>query len=125
MRSFVEKGKPKPQRKIAKLFDDAVALLGMRSDGLIVRTNAAPGLPQVVVDRLEIQQVSINLMRNAVEAMEVSWRREREPAASLTYGHSVQVDVKDTGPGLFQNVADRLSSQPAVRLFCGTGENLD
>jgi two-component system, LuxR family, sensor kinase FixL len=114
LRSFVEKGEPtRTTEEIAKLFEDAVALLGMRSDGLTVRTHAALGLPKVIVDRVEIQQVLINLMRNAVEAMEESPVRELELSAIPSDGHTVQINVKDTGPGLSQNVADRLF-QPFV-----------
>ncbi len=103
-----------------QLFEDAVALLGMRNEGLRVTTHTSPGLAQVVVDRVEIQQVLINLVRNAVEAcatLSKRWRRpgRREPDLSAipTDGRSVQINVKDTGPGHSQNVAERLF-QPFV-----------
>jgi two-component system, LuxR family, sensor kinase FixL len=67
----------------------------------------------VVIDRVEIQQVLVNLMRNAVEAMEASSRRELELSAIPNDGHSVQINVKDTGPDLSQNVAEKLF-QPFV-----------
>jgi two-component system sensor kinase FixL len=114
LRSFVEKGEPtKTAEDVAKLFEDAVALLAMRSEGLTVTTHPAPGLAQVVIDRVEIQQVLINLMRSAVEAMEASPRRELELSAIPSDGHSIQINVKDTGPGLSQDVAERLF-QPFV-----------
>jgi two-component system, LuxR family, sensor kinase FixL len=113
LRSFVEKGEPiKTAEDVSKLFEDAVALLGMRTDGLTVTTHTAPGLAKVVVDRVEIQQVLINLMRNAVEAMETSPRRELDLSA-MRNGNSVQINIKDTGPGLSRNVAERLF-QPFV-----------
>jgi two-component system sensor kinase FixL len=109
LRSFVEKDEPtRTVEDVSKLFEDAVALLGMRSDGLAVTTHTAPGLAPVVIDRVEIQQVLINLMRNAVEAMEASPRRELELSAIPSDRHSVQINVKDTGPGLSQNVFGKL-----------------
>jgi two-component system, LuxR family, sensor kinase FixL len=115
LRGFVEKREStKTEEDVSKLFEDAVALLGMQSEGLILTTRTAPELAPVVIDRVEIQQVLINLMRNAVEAMMVSGsRRELDLSDTPIDGHRVQIDVKDTGPGLSSEVAERLF-QPFV-----------
>jgi two-component system sensor kinase FixL len=114
LRSFVQKGEAtKTQENVSTLLDEAVALLGMRSEGLKITTNASPGLPPVLIDKVEIQQVLINLMRNAVEAMGTGTRRELELSAVPTDARHIQISVKDTGPGLAKEVADKLF-QPFV-----------
>ena len=62
---------------------------------------------QVVVDRVQIQQVLVNLIRNAVEAMAATERKQMEIAVAST-GAIVEISVSDTGEGLAQHVAERL-----------------
>lgn len=114
LRSFIQKSEPtKTTEFVSTVFEDAVGLLGMRRDGLNITTRTAPRLPKVVIDRVEIQQVLVNLMRNAVEAMERQTRRELELSAVSTDDGHVQISVKDSGSGLAQDVADKLF-QPFV-----------
>ena len=56
--------------------------------------------PVVFVDRIQIQQVLINLMRNAMEAMAASDQRELEVRTSLLNDETVEIAVADSGPGL-------------------------
>jgi len=67
-----------------------------------------PALDLVLVDKVQIQQVVLNLMRNAVEAMAESDRRELVVAASPTVDDMVMVSVSDTGCGLNPEVATQL-----------------
>jgi two-component system sensor kinase FixL len=68
----------------------------------------------VQVDRVQIQQVLINLMRNAMEAMRGSERRELIVRASPDDDRErVMIEVSDTGPGIPEKIADRLF-QPFV-----------
>jgi signal transduction histidine kinase len=114
LRTFVQRGEStKTDETVSVLFDDAVALLGMRSEGLRITTHAAADLPKVAIDRIEIQQVLINLMRNAVEAMHSGSQRELKLSATLTDGRYVQINVQDTGPGLAPEVTEKLF-QPFV-----------
>lgn len=73
---------------------------------------ALPPLPPVLVDRVQIQQVVINLIRNAVEAMENSAIKRLQLRATAE-GGGVRVDVADFGAGLPQSVAEKLF-QPFV-----------
>ncbi len=117
LRVFIKKGEPELQAEdIAKLIEEgsAIALVGARERGVTVRLRAAPRLPPVFVDKIQIQQVIVNLMRNAVEAMEQCPRRELVVEAELAAGaDQVVVRVIDTGPGLAPEVAERLF-QPFV-----------
>jgi two-component system sensor kinase FixL len=71
-------------------------------------------LPRAVVDRIQIQQVVTNLMRNAVEAMEGSKARRLQIGLARTADEKfIQIDVADTGAGLAESVTARLF-QPFV-----------
>lgn len=118
LRTFIKKGEPPELRAedVAKLMEEgsAIALVGARDRGVTVRLQAAANLPTVLVDKIQIQQVIVNLMRNAVEAMEQSPRRELTLDATLAAdGRQVAMRVIDTGPGLAPEVAERLF-QPFV-----------
>jgi two-component system sensor kinase FixL len=117
LRTFIRKGEPEfAPEDVAKLIEEgsAIALVGARECGVTVRLQAAARLPAVLVDKIQIQQVIVNLMRNAVEAMEQSQRRELTLEAALTAGGgAVIVRIVDTGPGLAPDVANRLF-QPFV-----------
>jgi hypothetical protein len=77
-----------------------------------VQLRIAPQLPEIAVDRIQLQQVLVNLVRNAVEAMQ-SERRELTVSAAPDGDGGVAIRVADTGPGLAPEVAERLF-QPFV-----------
>ena len=89
-----------------------LALIAARDSGIKVQLRIAPELPEVAVDRIQVQQVVVNLIRNAVEAMK-SERRELTVSAAPNGDGSVAIRVADTGPGLAPEVAERLF-QPFV-----------
>ena len=64
--------------RIARLLEEAsaLALVGARELGVMVRFQIAPTVTNVLVDAVQIQQVLVNLLRNALEAMQESVRRE-------------------------------------------------
>jgi two-component system, LuxR family, sensor kinase FixL len=72
-----------------------------------------PSLDLVVVDRVQIQQVLLNLLRNGLEAMQSSERRELIVSSGPAKNDMVAVDVADTGSGISPDVASRLF-QPFV-----------
>jgi two-component system, LuxR family, sensor kinase FixL len=67
---------------------------------------------EVLIDKIQIQQVLLNLLRNAFEAMESVDRRELTITATAADAQ-VEISVKDTGPGIAENVAAQLF-QPFV-----------
>lgn len=110
LREFVTRGDTeKSEEDIKKLVEEsgALALVGARERGIKTRFEFGPGSDQVVVDRVQIQQVLTNLMRNAIEAMRDSQRRELV-VRTLRKDDMVKVDVEDTGPGISDEIADRL-----------------
>jgi two-component system sensor kinase FixL len=72
-----------------------------------------PGVDLVVVDRVQIQQVLLNLLRNAIEALQATERREILISTSASNDSMLMVSVADTGPGLAADVTSRLF-QPFV-----------
>ena len=72
-----------------------------------------PALPPVAIDKVQIQQVLINLIRNAIEAMRAAPTRVLSITTRLDEGEFAQVGIADTGPGLAEEVAAKLF-QPFV-----------
>ena len=85
----------------------ALALLGS-GRGVRLTTEFARNLPSVFIDKVQIQQVLLNLIRNAVEAMHDSPRRELAIKALLSEDGVVEISVADSGPGLPQRVREKL-----------------
>src|SRR5271166_5391204 len=71
-------------------------------NGVLVQTELVDGLPAVRGDRVELQQVILNLILNALEAMSAMSERSREVlvSAGTTEAGDVLVAVRDSGPGL-------------------------
>ena len=61
-----------------------------------------------MIDKIQLQQVLVNLMRNAIEAMEASEHRELTIASNKDGDERVAISVVDTGPGIDPEIADRL-----------------
>ncbi|MBX9816285.1 MAG: PAS domain-containing sensor histidine kinase [Proteobacteria bacterium SG_bin5] len=110
LRDFVQRGeleqRPEP---LAQLVEEAsrLALMGGRERGVRGFIALDPAATMVVVDRVQIQQVLVNLLRNAVEAMAESAVRD-VTISSRAEGAMVRVSVSDTGHGIDPKVAPRL-----------------
>jgi len=116
MRQFLTKGETERQpESINKVLEEAsaLALVGAKESGVVVRMELGTDLPQVVVDRIQIQQVILNLIRNGIEAMQGVTRRELLIATGTADSDMVQVTITDSGPGLAPEVAEQLF-QPFV-----------
>ncbi|HVZ02298.1 MAG TPA: CHASE3 domain-containing protein [Dongiaceae bacterium] len=92
---------------VETLVADTVSLLGALGDAARLRTEVAPGLPAILADRVQIQQVLVNLARNAIEAMAGLQRRDLAIIAAAD-GQAVRFSVADTGPGLPEIVTKQL-----------------
>lgn len=121
LREFVSRGESRRRTEnLPQLIEEAsaLALVGAKEKGVRVSFHLDPGVPSVWVDRVQIQQVLLNLFRNAVEAMEGAPRRELSVTAGAATGDVVEIVVADTGPGLDPAIASSLF-QP----FLTTKEN--
>ncbi len=102
MRTFVTaKQVEKAPQKVSQLIEEAcaLALVGAREEGIKSRILHGTNLPDVSVDRIQIQQILINLIRNAVDAVRNGPSREVTIRSSLEEQHIV-IEVIDTGPGV-------------------------
>jgi two-component system sensor kinase FixL len=116
LREFVTRGDTdKEPEDIKKLVEEAgaLALVGSRERGIRSEFAFGPGPDLVLADRVQIQQVLTNLMRNAIEAMRDSPVRELVVRTGKADGHRMVVEVSDTGPGIADDIASQLF-QPFV-----------
>ena len=117
LREFVSRGDSDRRiENLAKLIEDAstLALVGAREAGITASFRLDPKADLVLADRIQIQQVLVNLIRNAMESMiDTAKERRLEIASAAGTGDVVEVSVADTGPGLAPEVASHLF-QPFV-----------
>ena len=78
----------------------------------------------MLADRVQVQQVLINLMRNAREAMQQGERREMAVDAHTLSSEFVEITVSDTGPGIADEVVDRLFQPFVTTKASGMGVGL-
>jgi two-component system sensor kinase FixL len=116
LRSFVDK---REGRRVAenlnKVVEEAIALgfVGAAEANVTLRLNLSDMVPSVLVDRIQVQQVLINLIRNSIEAMATLNKRELSLSTGLAGADFAQVTVADTGPGIPSRISKRLF-QPFV-----------
>lgn len=107
--------KRQPQREmvcIAQLVEETVSFLAVefRSANASARMNIARNLPEMFVDRTQIQQVLVNLIVNALQAMEQAQSSERmvKITVSLVADDTIRFCVSDCGPGVDPAAIQRL-----------------
>ena len=88
----------------------ALALTGAREAGVMVRLSLGHQVIPVLIDRVQVQQVLLNLIRNAVEAVSAAAWKEVELTVDLPASHDVVVGVCDTGRGVPPHIAAELFS---------------
>ncbi|CAN5923631.1 PAS domain S-box protein [soil metagenome] len=117
LREFVARGESDRRiENLTRLIEDAstLALVGARENGISVTFRLDPKADFVLADRIQVQQVLVNLIRNAMEVMiETSSERRLEIASAADGGELIEVSVADSGAGLAPEVARHLF-QPFV-----------
>jgi PAS domain S-box-containing protein len=113
IRALVTKAPPRKDRlDINDTIREVIALTGseLRRSGTSLQTQLADGLPLVPGDRIQLQQVMVNLILNAVEAMGGLDEGSRELLISTEEdgANGVRIAVRDWGPGLKPESMDRL-----------------
>lgn len=128
LRDFVARGETeRAVESLPKLVEEAsaLALVGAKEHGIRVQYDFDPEVELVLADKVQIQQVVLNLVRNAVDAMAESGSQRRELTVSIGPADEemARITVADTGPGIDPDVAERLF-QPFIttkRLGMGVG----
>lgn len=111
LRNFISRGDAVREfSSLTRLVKEASALALINGDGRDVDFDAIldPNLDRVLVDGVQIQQVLVNLIRNALEAMRDSPIKQLTIASQPFGDGMVQVSVSDSGRGLDKHVAERL-----------------
>lgn len=111
LREFVAKGETERSAEDpARLMEgaSALALVGVKEHDMRVDLRLDREIGSVIVDRIQIQQVALNLIRNAIEAMTGAPRRELEIRVQADDLDTVRISVSDTGPGLDPEARARL-----------------
>ena len=115
LRSFASRGEPaRRPEPLGVLVEEAcaLALVGIGRHEVNVHFALAADLPPVMADRVQVQQVLLNLIRNAVEAMRQSERRELT-LSTTKWDVMAAVSVADTGSGIPPSIEAQLF-QPFV-----------
>jgi len=102
----------------------SLGLLGAREAGITVATHVAPGGAMVLVDRIQIQQVLVNLIRNAIQSMAASPDKVLTIATAPERDGCMQITVADTGTGIDAAVRARLFEAFATTKEDGMGLGL-
>jgi two-component system sensor kinase FixL len=116
MRLFVARGESERHvENLTRLIEEssALALVGVRETGTEVGFDFDPHVGYVLADKIQVQQVILNLIRNAIEAMQETARRELTIATAEQPDSMVLISIADTGPGIAPEIAPQLF-QPFV-----------
>jgi len=119
-----------PQRELVDVNDiirEMIVLLRGEATrySISIRTALATDLPEIMADRVQLQQVLMNLMMNAIDAMkDVDGTRELDIKSDRTEDEQLLLSVSDTGGGLPPQQADRIFNAFFTTKTNGTGMGL-
>ena len=116
LRDFVARGESERRvESVKKLIEEAsaLALVGAKDLGVRVRFAFDPTIELVLADKVQVQQVLLNLIRNAIEAMEGSQNRDLVISTRAADEDMLAISVADTGHGIAPDMSPQLF-QPFV-----------
>jgi len=116
LRDFVARGESERRvESVKKLVEEAsaLALVGAKDQGVRVLFRFDPSVDLVLADKVQVQQVILNLVRNAIEAMDQSERRELVLSIAPIEAGLIELSVADTGSGISVDIMPQLF-QPFV-----------
>ncbi len=111
LRDYISRGEVdrKPE-SLKQLVSEAgvLAMIGAGEHGVEIEVRLNPAHDQVFVDRIQIQQVILNLVRNAFEAMDDAAVRRVQISSCREESGKIRVTIADSGPGLPPDLAGQL-----------------
>lgn len=126
LRNLVQRGQTaRLPEDVNQVVGEAVetAMIGIPAERIAVIRDFAPVLPPVPMNRIQIQQVVLNLVRNAAEAMRAQ-ERGTLTIRTTAAADSVEVSVADTGPGVSPDFEQQLFKPFATTKESGMGIGL-
>jgi two-component system sensor kinase FixL len=127
LREFIRRGETDRQPEpVAALLSEGMALafIGIDSRGIDMDIAVDPRVGRIMANRVQLQQVIINLVRNAVEAMDGRPARVLHLSAAPDEDGRVEVIVADSGPGLDPAAARALFTPFSTTKSAGMGVGL-
>jgi PAS domain S-box-containing protein len=128
IRSQFEKGAPNQESlNVNEIIPETIALL--RDEALrhnvSIRTELAADLPPIVGDRVQLQQVAMNLIVNSIEAMkEIDGLREIVIRSQQAENGQILISISDTGVGIRPQLAEQIFDPFFTTKANGTGMGL-
>ena len=127
LRDFVSKGETERRAEpLAKLIEEAgaLAMIGAKERGIRVQFALSPDITHVLADKVQIQQVLLNLLRNGLEAMQDTKGNELTITSAPAADDMVMISVADQGHGLRPDIASRLFQSFVTSKAQGMGVGL-
>lgn len=127
LREFVARGETERRvESLPKLIEEAsaLALVGAKQHGVRVRFDIDRMVDLVLADKVQVQQVVLNLIRNAIDAMEDSARRELTVTVVPSGETMALIAIADTGPGISPEVEKQLFTPFVTTKRTGMGVGL-
>lgn len=110
LRDYIESGTLyQKEEDINRLIEETCELIQVETNekNITICFDLADGLPPVYIDKIQIQQVISNLLRNSIEAMEQVISRKITFKTTLKNAHMIEVSIKDSGPGVSPDILDK------------------
>ena len=111
LREFVSRDEPqKTYESVHKLIEEAyeLTLPTAKQSGVHATFHLDATDDRALVDEVQVKQVLINLMRNAIDAMSASDKRELTVSTAAAETDMIRIDVADSGPGVPEKVKAKL-----------------
>lgn len=128
LREFIRNRQPEfSSVNLHEILEDAIQLMepSTRNNGVDISRTDVSGLPLVWADRVQIEQVVVNLLQNALDAV-TEERRERKTVEvrADTSGRNVRVSIRDAGCGIPPEIADKVFDPYTTNKEHGLGVGL-
>jgi two-component system, LuxR family, sensor kinase FixL len=127
LRDFVSRrAGERKMESVAQLVEEAAALglLGAREKGVNLKFDLDAAHDALYADRIQIQQVLVNLLRNGVDAMEATARCELTVSSRIVAPDVLEIAVADSGPGIAPEALARLFEPFFTTKAAGLGVGL-